>query len=132
LLIVAIAVFELNQGLVVAAVADPVNAVVAPEQTDKVPDIVGAATTVTLAVTVQLAEFLYVITAVPTVTPVTTPAEETVAIGVLPDVHGVVAFGVPEPVKVVLDPIHAVKIPDIVGFALIVTVAVAVQPTLFL
>jgi hypothetical protein len=58
LLIVAIAVFELNQGFVVAAVGEPDNVVVAPEQTDKVPVIVGAAATVTLAVTVQLAEFL--------------------------------------------------------------------------
>ncbi|MBK9459744.1 MAG: hypothetical protein IPN94_09990 [Sphingobacteriales bacterium] len=60
----------------------------------------------------------------PAETPVTTPVELTVATLVEADAQGVVASGVPEPIKVVVAPIQALNVPVIVGKALIVTVAV--------
>jgi len=48
--IVATAVSDDTQGVVVAAVPDPVNCVVKPSQTFKVPVILGKALTVTTAV----------------------------------------------------------------------------------
>ena len=71
-------------------------------------------------------------TLVPANTPVTTPVLLTVATVVVADVHGLVASGVPEPVKVVVDPSQTVKVPVIVGVALTVTVAVFIQPELVL
>jgi len=68
---------------------------------------------------------------VPADTAVTTPAFVTVATPGVADTHGFTAAGTPEPVKVVVLPTHAVKVPVIVGFALIVTVAVIEQPLLF-
>jgi hypothetical protein len=47
------------------------------------------------------------------------------------DTHGFTAAGIPDPINVVVLPTHAVKVPVIVGFALIVTVAVIKQPLLF-
>jgi hypothetical protein len=56
---------------------------------------------------------------------VTTPVAE--------EVQGVVASGVPEPVSVTeLPPTQALNVPDIVGNAFTVKVAVCVQPLLFL
>jgi hypothetical protein len=52
------AVFEESHGVVVAAVGEPVKVVVVPTQADKVPEIVGAADTVTVTVLVQLFAFL--------------------------------------------------------------------------
>ncbi|WP_291276168.1 hypothetical protein [Flavobacterium sp.] len=56
----------------------------------------------------------------------------TVATAGVADDHGVVASGVPEPVKVVVEPTQTVNVPVIVGFAFTVTVAVFVQPELVL
>jgi hypothetical protein len=56
----------------------------------------------------------------------------TVAIAVFEELHGVVASGVPEPVNVVVNPAHTDSVPEIVGKALTVTVAVMVHPLLFL
>jgi len=69
---------------------------------------------------------------VPTDTVVTTPVLDTVATAVFEDVHGVVANGVPEPVKVELLPIHAFNVPLIVGSAFTVKLAVMTQPFEFL
>ena len=51
----------------------------------------------------------------PAATPVTTPEELIVAVDVLEDVHGDDVFAVPEPVKVILLPIHTAAEPVIVG-----------------
>ena len=59
-----------------------------------------------------------------------TPIEFTVAIEVLLETYGLVAFEVPVPVKVVVDPTQTVCIPNTVGRAFTVTVLVAVQPIL--
>ena len=65
---------------------------------------------------------------VPADTPVTTPVEETVATPVFEETHGFTAAAVAEPVNVVVVPTQADNVPVIVGKALIVTVAVAIQP----
>jgi hypothetical protein len=54
---------------------------------------------VTEAVLLQPFTSLYVIVAVPPATPVTSPVDETVAMDVFEDVHGLVAAGVPDPVS---------------------------------
>ena len=64
---------------------------------------------------------------VPALIPVTTPVLETVAMAVLEDVQGVVACAVAEPVKVEVLPTQAFKVPLIVGNALTVKVALAMQ-----
>ena len=70
---------------------------------------------------------------VPALTILTTPVPDIVTTPVAEDVQGVVASGVPEPVKVTeLPPTHALKVPDIVGNAFTVKVAVLVQPLLVL
>ena len=71
------------------------------------------------------------IVVVPGATPVTIPALVIVATPVLDDVHGLTAAGVPEPVNVVVEPTQTVNVPPIVGCALTVTVAVLLQPLLF-
>ena len=67
-------------------------------------------------------------TLVPAETPVTTPELLTVATPGEADVHGVVAWGVAVPVNVVVLPAQALNVPDMVGSALIVTVADTEQP----
>jgi hypothetical protein len=69
-------------------------------------------------------------TLVPAATPVTTPALFTVATPVFEDVHGLAAAGVPDPVKVVVEPTHTVVVPVIVGCALTVIVTVLEHPLL--
>ena len=59
---------------------------------------------------------------VPDVIPVTSPDEFTVAIAVLDDTHGEVAFAVPEPVKVVVAPTQRLRAPVIEGNAFTVTI----------
>jgi hypothetical protein len=54
---------------------------------------------VTDAVLVQPITSIYVIVAVPPSTPVTSTVDETVAMDVFEDVHGLVAAGVPDPVS---------------------------------
>ncbi len=63
---------------------------------------------------------------------VTTPVLDTVATAVLDEVHGVVASGVADPVKLEVDPAHALMVPAIVGNALTVKVPVTIQPLLFM
>ncbi|WP_291276167.1 hypothetical protein [Flavobacterium sp.] len=72
------------------------------------------------------------ITLVPAETPVTTPVELTVATAGVADDHGMVASGVPEPVRVVVKPTHTFNVPVMVGVAFTVTVAVLIQPELVL
>ena len=68
----------------------------------------------------------------PAATPVTTPVLLTVAMPVEAKVHGVVASGVADPVREVVDPTQTLSVPVMVGRALTVTVAVIVHPLLFL
>jgi hypothetical protein len=117
------------QGLEVAAVPDPVNVVVAPIQADAVPEMVGSALIVTVCVVEQPLLLVYVIIEVPAATPVTTPPE-TVATEGEAEVQGFDEAAVPEPVNVVVAPIQADVVPEMVGNALIVTVCVAEQPLL--
>ncbi len=70
------------------------------------------------------------ITEVPAETPVTTPEELTVATEVVAETHGLVTAAVPEPVSVVVAPIQAFAVPEMVGMALMVTVWFTVQPLL--
>lgn len=67
---------------------------------------------------------------VPPATPVTTPILLTVAIAGVAETHGFTAAGVPEPVKVVVDPVQTVNVPVMVGKAFTVTVAVMLHPVL--
>jgi hypothetical protein len=69
---------------------------------------------------------------VPAPTAVTNPVELTVATEVVPETQGFVAAGVPEPFNCVVAPMQTVNVPVIVGKAVTVTVAVVVQPVLFL
>jgi hypothetical protein len=73
--------------------------------------------------------FVYVIVVLPAATPVTTPLD-TVAIEVLLEAQGVVAFAVPEPVNVTSSPIHTETAVDglIVGGANTVTVTWSLTP----
>ena len=71
------------------------------------------------------------ITVVPGLTPVTTPALVTEATPVLDDVHGLTAAGVPDPVNVIVAPSQTAVGPVIVGSALTVIVTVLEQPLLF-
>ena len=70
------------------------------------------------------------ITEVPAATPDTTPEEETVATEVVAEVQGLEVAAVPDPVNVVVVPIHADVVPEMIGSALIVAVWVAEQPLL--
>ena len=70
------------------------------------------------------------ITEVPAVTPDTTPEEETVATEVVAEIQGLDVAAVPDPVSVVVAPIHADAVPEIVGNALIITVWFTEQPLL--
>jgi len=117
------------QGLEVAAVPDPVNVVVAPIQADAVPEMVGSALIVTVCVAEQPLLSVYVMTEVPAATPETTPPE-TVATEVVAEVQGLEVAAVPDPVNVVVAPIQADAVPEMVGSALIVTVCVVEQPLL--
>jgi len=69
-------------------------------------------------------------TEVPAATPETTPAEVIVATEVVAETQGLEDAAVPEPERVVVEPIQALAVPLIVGKALIVTVCVAEQPLL--
>ena len=67
----------------------------------------------------------------PAATPVTNPVLLTVATAGVADTHGLDAAGVPDPVNCVVDPIHTLNVPVIVGKAFTVTVAVILHPLLF-
>ena len=67
----------------------------------------------------------------PKVIAVTNPVEDIVAIEVLEDVHGVVAFAVTDPVNCEVPPTQEDKIPAIVGIGFTVKVAVIIHPNEF-
>jgi hypothetical protein len=127
---VAVDGIDETHGFEVAAVALPVNAMVAPTHTALFPVIVGLEFTVINALTAQPRLLVYVIVEVPTETAVTSPVNEMVATEVLPDTHGLVVAAVPDPVSCEVKPTHIEVVPDIVGLALTVTVVVALQPRL--
>ena len=68
--------------------------------------------------------------AVPAATPVTNPVAFTVAMAGLLDTYGFVAFAVAVPVNWVVEPIHTVCTPVMVGngFTVTTTASVALQP----
>lgn len=70
------------------------------------------------------------IVTVPAATPVTTPALLTVAIVVLDEVQGLVAAGVPDPVRLIVAPAQTSVAPVIVGWALTVMLRVTEHPLL--
>jgi hypothetical protein len=94
---VAISVLEDIHGVEAFAVGEPVKVVDPPIHAVRVPVIVAPAEMVTVAITVQLLTFLYVISAVPILIPVTKPVLETVAIAVLELCQGLEAAAVPVP-----------------------------------
>jgi hypothetical protein len=71
-----------------------------------------------------------VITLVPADTLVTNPVALTVATPVFADTHGFDAAAVPDPVSWVVEPIHILNVPVIVGSAFTVTEVVILQPLL--
>ena len=90
------------------------------------------ALTVTVIVFVQPVLFIYVITEVPAVSPLTIPALFIVAIPGLEEVQGVLALGIEDPVKLVVEPTHTLLTPVIVGifddrFAETAVLAIEVQ-----
>jgi hypothetical protein len=128
---VATPVLDDVHGLAAAGVPDPVKVMVAPSHTAVGPVIVGCALTVIVVVLLHPLLLVYVIVAVPGLTPVTTPPLLTVATPVLEDVHGLTAAGIPDPVNVIVAPSHTVAGPMIVGCALTVMVTVLEHPLLF-
>jgi hypothetical protein len=129
---VATPVLEDVQGVEALAVAEPVKVLEEPTQADNVPEIVGNAFTVNIAVVVHPFVFMYVIVDVPAAIAVTTPAVVIFATPVLEDVQGVEAFAVAEPVKVEVLPTQADNVPEIVGKAFTVNMAVVVHPFVFM
>jgi hypothetical protein len=121
---VATDVFDETHGFVVAGDAEPVSCEVAFTQADNVPDIVGNAFTVNIAVTIQPLLLVYVIVVVPAVNAVTSPVFETVATVVLEEIHGFVVAGDAEPVNCEVPFTQADNVPVMVGSALTVKVAV--------
>lgn len=69
-------------------------------------------------------------TVLPVAIAVTTPALETVATAVLDEVQGLTAAGVPEPLSVMVEPIHKAGGPEMVGLGLTVMVVVFEHPAL--
>jgi len=72
----------------------------------------------------QLFEFVYVITEVPVLTPVTTPVVETVATAGIDETQALDEAAVAEPTNEVVEPTHTLEVPVIVGKGLTVTNAV--------
>ena len=99
LLTVATAGFEDTHGLIVAAVAEPVNCVVPFTHAVNVPLIVGKPLMVTTCVVWHPLLFVYVIVEVPADTPVTKPVLLTVATAGFEDNHGLTVAAVPDPVN---------------------------------
>ncbi len=128
---VATEVFEETHGLVVAGDAEPVNCDVPFTQADNVPVMVGNVLTVNVAVTIHPLLFAYVIVVVPAVKAVTSPVFETVATVVFEETHGFVVAGDAEPVNCTVPFTQADNVPEMVGKALTVNVAVIIHPLLF-
>ena len=118
LLIEATEVLDETHGLVVAGVALPVNCVVKPKQTLKLPVIVGNGFTVMILVVWQLLLLVNVIVAVPAAIPETTPVAETVATEGLEETHGLVAAPAELAVRVIVCPAQTEEGPVIIGIGL--------------
>ena len=67
----------------------------------------------------------------PAETPVTIPPLVIVATPVVADVQAVVACAVAVPVNVLVEPVQTLKVPEMVGKAFTVIVAVVVHPFVF-
>ena len=122
-----------THGFVAAGVAEPVSWLVDPTQTEKLPVMVGAALTVTVAELLQpppasnpLVSVMVIFTD-PAPTPVISPELLTVAWNCVSEVQKFVAAGL-DPVNWTVAPSQTVSVPKIVGMALTVTVAVMVHP----
>ena len=106
-----------------------------PAQIVDAPEIeivaVGKVRTFTFEVVEHPFASVYVIVVFPAETPVNTPVELMVATAVLDDVHAFEAAGVPEPANCDVAPIQVVNVPEIVGNALTVIVALTEHPLLF-
>ena len=131
LVIVATPVLDEVHGLTGAGDPDPVNVIVDPSQTATGPVIVGCALTVIVTVLEHPLLFMNVITVVPGLIPVTTPAFVIVATPVLEEVPGLTAAAVPETVNVIVDPSHTAIGPVMVGCALTVIFTELEHPLLF-
>jgi hypothetical protein len=127
---VATPVFEDDQAFDAAAVAEPLNWVVEPTHTARVPLIVGSGLTVTMAVCWQPLLLVYVIVDVPALTPVTNPVAEIVATPMLDDDQAFDAAAVAEPLNSVVEPTHTLRVPVIDGRGLTVIIAVFWHPLL--
>jgi hypothetical protein len=123
---VATAVLELIQGIVVEGVPVPVSWVVEPAQVISTPEIFGFELTVTNTASLQPSLVVYVTVADPTFTAVTTPVVEIVNIVGSLETQGLVVAAVPEPVRLDVDSIQTLVLPDIVGAT--VAVIVLLQP----
>ena len=84
--------------------------------------MVGKGFAVNVTSDLQPLEFVYVITEVPELTAVTTPALVTVAMPVVAETQGLIIAAVALPVKVKELPTHIAELPVIVGSGLTVTV----------
>ena len=82
----------------------------------------GAALIVTVAFVVQALLFVYVMVEIPAFKAVTTPELFIVATEVLLDTQGELAFGVPEPDKVVVEPTQVASVPVMLGIAFTVAI----------
>lgn len=131
LLTVAIEVLDDVHGVLLAAVPLPVRDSVPNLHTEVLPEMVGKLLTTAFAVIVQPLLLVYVMVAVPAAAPVNTPDEVMLAATVLLLTQGLVVAGVPDPVKVVVEPTQTSAEPEIVGKALMVMVSVLAQPLLF-
>ena len=89
--------------------------------------ITGFGFIVTVMVFWQLFEFVYVITEVPTLTPVTTPVVETVATVGIDETQALDEAAVAEPTNEIVESTHTLVGPVILGKAFTVTVAVIWQ-----
>ena len=104
------------QALEEAGVPFPVNVFVLPMQILSSPVMVGSAKTVMLAFCVHPFPFVYVMVVLPLLMPVTTPLLFTEAMLRSAELHPFPLGAGSEPVKLVLDPLHNVKVPVMVGF----------------
>ena len=91
--------------------------------------MVGKGFTVNVSSILHPFEFVYVITEVPELTAVTTPALVTVATLVVAETQGFVVAAVALPVKVKVLPTHIAELPVIVGSGLTVTVMNVLGPS---
>jgi hypothetical protein len=93
------------------------------------PVMVGKGFAVNVTSDLQPLEFVYVITEVPELTAVTTPALVTVATLVVAETQGFVVAAVALPVKVKVLPTHIAELPVIVGSGFTVTVMDVLGPS---